>query len=139
MPTKPQPAPKPKPQILMAEDDPFISRMYELKLSEAGYDLTLVNSGSAAIDRIAAIKPDLIIMDINLAELSGFQVIETLKDQNYDFTKTKLLFLTNSVAEKDASRAAALGGEYMTKIDSTPRAVLEKIQQILDGAPPSGS
>ncbi len=117
--------------IVLAEDDPFISRMYQIKLSGTGYKVASADNGRAAAELIRAHTPRLILIDINMPELSGFEVIESLKSGNYDFDHTDVVFLTNSNRKEDVERANKLGGEYLIKADLTPKSVLELIDSKL--------
>jgi CheY-like chemotaxis protein len=126
-------APKPLngKSILLAEDDPFISRMYQTKLTSAGYGVTLVNNGRDAYEQIKSLDPDLIIMDINMPELSGFEVINAIKNEGSSSILDKTIVLTNSANPADHKQADDLGVDYMIKAEMTPRDVLEHINKKL--------
>jgi DNA-binding response OmpR family regulator len=64
--------------ILIAEDDPFISRMYEIKLSAAGFKVVVKNNGREAYETAKAENPSLLLLDINMPELSGLEVLAAL-------------------------------------------------------------
>src|SRR4029079_297326 len=61
--------------ILIAEDDPFISRMYQIKLESAGFHVIVKNNGRDAFEAIKADQPNLAVLDINMPELSGLEVL----------------------------------------------------------------
>lgn len=113
--------------IVLAEDDPFISRMYQIKLAGTGYKVASADNGRVAAELIRAKTPRLVLIDINMPELSGFEVIESLKSGSYNFDHTAVVFLTNSNRKEDVERAKKLGGEYLIKADLTPKSVLELI------------
>lgn len=117
--------------IVLAEDDPFISRMYQTKLGTSGYKVVAASNGREAANLINAHQPRLVLMDINMPELSGFEVVDMLKHDNYDFSKTTLIFLTNSTRKEDMERAKKLDGDYVVKADLTPKNVLEMIESKL--------
>lgn len=117
--------------IVLAEDDPFISRMYMVKLQGSGLNVVLARSGRAAVDLIAKHQPRLVMLDINMPELSGFEVYDVLKSNQYDWGRTEAIFLTNSSKKEDIDRAAKLGRDYIIKSDSTPKEVLEIIESKL--------
>ncbi len=117
--------------ILIAEDDPFIGRMYLIKLQGAGYSVVVVNSGRSAIEEVPVALPKLVLLDINMPELNGFEVYDVLKHNNYDFSRTKVIFLTNSNKKEDIERAKKLNCDYIIKSDSTPKQVLELIESKL--------
>ena len=117
--------------VIVVEDDPFISRMYEMKLAKAGYNIVMGANGKEGVDLINEHYPRLVLMDINMPEMTGTEAIEELKRQKYDFSQTAVVFLTNSNSSADIEKVAALGGEYLVKSDQTPKGVLELIQKKL--------
>ena len=116
-------------KILIAEDDPFISRMYETKLSRAGYNVTIKNNGRDALEAIKASQPDLIMLDINMPELSGFDVLAALKGDGFDLSTLKILILTNSSNAEHRTLADTYHAEFMIKAELTPQQVLERINE----------
>jgi DNA-binding response OmpR family regulator len=123
--------------ILMAEDDPFIARMYETKLRNAGYAVVVKNNGRDAYEEIKRSRPDLMIIDINMPELSGLELLSALSGEGYDFSTSPAMVLTNSGEPEDRAAAEKLGADYMVKAELTPQAVLEKINaKINSGTPP---
>ncbi len=113
--------------IFLAEDDPFISRMYNVKLESAGFKIVLASNGRDAYEQIKAVKPDLILLDINMPEMTGFEVVKALQtDGETDLIK-KITVLTNSANPADHQLAESLGIDYVVKADMTPHDVLDKI------------
>ena len=113
--------------ILIAEDDPFISRMYEIKLSNAGFAVIQKNNGRDAYEAIKAEKPSLAVLDINMPELSGLEVLGALQNDSFDFTNMPVIVLTNSSRIEDRKKAHSYGAEYLVKAELTPREVLNTI------------
>jgi CheY-like chemotaxis protein len=121
--------------ILIAEDDPFISRMYETKLRYAGFDVVVKNNGRDAYEEIKLKKPDLIILDINMPELTGLEVLSALQGDGFDFNTTPVMMLTNSANQSDRDTAKKYNVDYLIKAEMTPREVLELIHQKLNMQP----
>lgn len=119
------------PDVVVVEDDPFISRMYEIKLSKAGYHIAMGTNGHEAVKLIQQYHPKLALVDINMPEMTGIEAITQLKHDGYDFSKTKVVFLTNSNNPNDIEAAKAMGADYLIKADQTPRGVLELIKKKL--------
>ncbi|HVE80831.1 MAG TPA: response regulator [Candidatus Dormibacteraeota bacterium] len=128
---RPAPASKNGKKIFIAEDDPFISRMYNTKLSSAGYEVSTASNGRDAFEKIKVIRPHLVMIDLNMPELSGFEVLTALKGSGFDFKATKVVILTNSAQPGDQQKAQALGFDYLIKADLTPRNVLDYINSKL--------
>jgi two-component system cell cycle response regulator DivK len=116
--------------ILLAEDDPFISRMYQTKLTSAGFNVIWVNNGRDAFEQIKSSAPDLVMLDVMMPELTGFQVVTALKADGL-LVASKVMMLTNSASPKDRQQAASLGVDYLIKSDLTPREVLDHINKKL--------
>ena len=119
--------------ILLAEDDPFIARMYQVKLSSAGFGVTLKTNGREAYEAIKSDKPSLAMLDINMPELSGLEVLGALATDGFDFTATPVIVLTNSSDMDDRKKAEGYGAQYVVKAEVTPRQVLNLIDQKLGG------
>jgi DNA-binding response OmpR family regulator len=117
--------------ILIAEDDPFISRMYEIKLVSAGFKVILDTNGRDAFEAIKAEHPNLVILDINMPELSGLEVLGALQNDGFDFSGIPIIVLTNSSNMEDRKRATSFGADYLVKAEMTPRQVLDLIDQKL--------
>ena len=125
--------------ILIAEDDPFISRMYEIKLSSAGFRVILKNNGRDAFDEIKGEHPNLAVLDINMPELSGLEVLAALANESFDFTQMPVIVLTNSSSEDDRKVAEGYGADYLVKAEMTPRQVLDLIDDKLGLAKPKSA
>ena len=117
--------------ILIAEDDPFISRMYQIKLEGAGFRVIVKNNGRDAFEAIKAEHPNLAVLDINMPELSGLEVLSALQNDNFDFSSMPIIVLTNSSELSDRNTARSYGAEYLVKAELTPREVLNMISEKL--------
>ncbi|TAK89254.1 response regulator [Patescibacteria group bacterium] len=118
-------------RILIVEDDPFISRMYTAKLQTAGFVIELSSNGRDAYEKLKSQEYDLLLMDINIPELTGFEVLKALKNDGRSDIAKKAIVLTNSANPEDHGLADQLGVEYMVKSELTPHQVLERINQKL--------
>lgn len=117
--------------ILIAEDDPFISRMYQIKLESAGFNVIVKNNGRDAFEAIKSEQPNLAVLDINMPELSGLEVLSALQNDNFDFATMPVIVLTNSSELSDRNTAHSYGAEYLVKAELTPRQVLTMISEKL--------
>ncbi len=126
--------------VLIAEDDPFISRMYQIKLEGAGFKVIVKNNGRDAFEAIKSEHPNLAVLDINMPELSGLEVLGALQNDNFDFSAMPVIVLTNSSALSDRNAAHSYGADYLVKAELTPREVLNLISTKLGlTVPDSGS
>jgi two-component system, OmpR family, response regulator len=100
-------------RLLVVEDDPNILELLSASLRFAGFGVTTATSGSAAVNAARADRPDLIVLDVMLPDLDGFEVIRKLRDTG---TRTPVVFLTARDTTDDKIRGLTLGGDdYVTK------------------------
>ena len=100
-------------RLLVVEDDPNILELLSASLRFAGFNVTTATSGSAAVNTARAERPDLIVLDVMLPDLDGFEVIRKLRDGG---TRTPVVFLTARDTTDDKIRGLTLGGDdYVTK------------------------
>lgn len=114
--------------ILLAEDDLAIARMYQTKFEASGYKVTAVADGQAAYEALKADSPALALLDINMPELTGFEVLAKLKGK---LGGVKLIMLTNSSTDADRQSAASYGADYIVKAEYTPGSLLAHINELL--------
>lgn len=122
-------------KILIAEDDPFIMRMYQTKLEGAGFTVIVKTNGRDAFEAIKTDRPDLLLTDINMPELSGLEVLSALQGDGFDFTGMPIIVLTNSSNIEDRKIALSYGADYLVKAELTPRQVLDRIVEKLKATP----
>ena len=118
-------------KILVVEDDSFLLQMYATKLETEEYKVFTASTGSEALSLVEKEDLDLILLDLNLPEVDGFNVLEELKSN----PKTKhipVLVLTNFSQKEDIDRCLDLGAEdFLIKAHFVPSEVIEKIKKIL--------
>jgi DNA-binding response OmpR family regulator len=116
--------------ILIADDEPHIGRIIQLKLERAPYDVSLVADGRAAMERLASEEPiDLVLLDIMMPYLSGLDVLAELKQLPHR-RDTPVIILTAKGQEADRERARELGAaDFLTKPFS-PNKLLVRINEL---------
>ncbi len=120
------------PNILLVEDDSFISGMYQTKLANLGYEVEVIEDGQVAWERLQRDPlPDLVLLDIVLPQRDGFEILAAIRKQR----RTKdlpVILLTNLGQKPDVERGTKLGAdEYIIKAHYTPTEVVEKITKVL--------
>jgi DNA-binding response OmpR family regulator len=104
-----------EPKILVVDDNPKNREMASLVLEENGYKVTHANSGEDALEIIGKEKPDLILLDVNMGGMDGFQTCLQIKEdqKNRDIA---VLFFTGERAVEDIVRSFEVGGrDYVSK------------------------
>ena len=123
-------------RVLIAEDEPSIVLSLEFLLSEAGCEVLIAKNGAEAIALAEKHKPDLLVLDITLPVVNGFEVCSVLR-ANRDLADLRILLLTARGREHEVTRGLALGANaYMTKPFGT-RELMHTIGELL-APPPSG-
>jgi CheY-like chemotaxis protein len=119
--------------ILIIEDDPLMSRMYQKIFTFEGYDVEMAENGQAGLDMIRTKKPALVMLDVMMPKMNGFEVLETIKSD----PKTKaipVVMLTNLAGEQDAEAALAKGAiKYIIKSEHEPKEISDMVKEILAG------
>lgn len=113
--------------ILVVEDDDFIRDLFVTKLSSLAYKVEIAKDGREALEKIKTLKPSLVLLDLVLPQMDGFEVLGLLrKDQKV--SSIPIIVLSNLGEPRDIARAKALGArDYIIKANYTPSEVAEKI------------
>lgn len=118
--------------ILIADDEPNIVISLEFLLEREGYRVLVARDGQDALDAMARKQPDLVLLDVMLPRLSGYDVCQRIRD-NPAWAGVKVLMLTARGREVEIAKGLALGADaYVTKPFST-RDLLQQIRRYLGG------
>ncbi|MDR2232983.1 MAG: response regulator transcription factor [Tannerella sp.] len=117
--------------ILFADDDTKYALILKRFLENEGYAVTYVNNGLDAIDQFAAVKPGLVLLDINMPGLNGFEVAQKIRESDM---QTLIFFLTDRSDKTDRLKGFTLkGNDYLTK-PFYPEELIARIRERLDSA-----
>ncbi|OIP24523.1 hypothetical protein AUK11_03155 [bacterium CG2_30_37_16] len=120
-----------KPYILIIEDDPYILKMYELKLGMEGYEVKTAVNGKIGVEKVGEKKPDLILLDILMPEMDGFEVLEHLKGDP-DTKNLPVLVLSNLGQEDHINKVMSFGVQgFIVKSQYTPSQVVDAIKGVI--------
>lgn len=120
-------------KILIVEDDRYISKMYQLKLSLDGFDVQVADNGRVGIEKVKEFRPDIILTDILMPEMDGFDVIKAVKGDS-EFAGVPILIMSNLGQEDHIQKGLELGAiGYIVKSQVTPSKVVDKIKETLAG------
>ena len=116
-----------KKKILFIEDDAFLAKIYTQAIEEASFETILASSGEDGLKLARRAKPDLILLDILLPHMNGFEVLETLKSDP-SLSAIPVLMLTNMATREDVERADSLGATgYLIKAHTLPKEAVKKV------------
>jgi len=119
-----------KPRILVVDDEPEAVELLEFNLKQAGYAVSAAVDGAAALKKARTQSPDMVVLDVMLPEMDGFEVCKTLRHEPAT-SRVPILMLTAKAAEIDRVLGLELGADdYLTKPFS-PRELLLRIKKIL--------
>lgn len=119
---------KVKVKLLLVDDDEFLLDMYSLKFKEAGYNIDVATSGQDALDKLGKDSYDVILLDVVMPTLDGFEVLTRIRKDKLA-EGAIVIILSNLGQKEDIERGMELGAsDYIVKAHFTPREVVEKIE-----------
>lgn len=120
-----------KKKILLVEDDTALAAVYRSRLELEGFEIREVNNGEDALSAAVEFKPDLILLDAMMPKISGFDVLDILRNTP-DTTNIRVIMLTALSQPKDKERAEALGvDDYLVKSQVVIGDVVERVKHHL--------
>ncbi len=121
----------------MAEDDPFLSDIYNTKLKQAGFDVELAMTGEDCVQKLAGGAYDLMVLDIVLPQLDGWEILGRVKEMRAkdpagQINRMKIIILSNLGQKEEIKKGLDLGADgFMIKAHFTPSEVAEEIEKAL--------
>ena len=104
-----------KKKILLVEDDMALSAVYRSRLEIEGFDVREANNGEDALSATVEYRPDLILLDVMMPKISGFDVLDILRNTP-ETANVRIIILTALSQPKDKERAESLGvDDYLVK------------------------
>ena len=120
-------------RILIVEDDPLISRMYQTVFQFEGYDVDMGRNGEEGLAKLEKYIPTLILLDIMMPKMSGIEFLKEMK-KSPQMKNIPVVVLTNLSGMKDAEAALELGAvKYIVKSQNKPRQIVAQVKEILAG------
>ena len=117
-------------RILIVEDEPGLADVTRQQLEQAGYEAEVVLSGEEAITLVRSKEPDLVLLDLMLPNMDGYDVCSVLK-QDIRTQRIPVLVVTMKFHEKDRRRAEECGADAFVSRPWKTDALLAKIQMLL--------
>jgi len=114
-------------KILLIEDEEIMVDLLQKKLTQEGYKISVARNGEEGLKTVRKIKPDLVLLDIIMPKIGGFEVMEEMaKDK--DLKEIPIIIISNSGQPVELDRAQKLGAkDWLVKTEFDPREVLDKV------------
>ena len=120
--------------ILIVDDEPNIVVPLQFLMEQNGYSVIVAQSGEEALESVSKYKPALILLDIMLPGIDGFEVCEIVR-LNPEWKGIKIIFLTAKGRDVDIAKGMVLGAdEYITKPFSNKQ-IVESVKRLLEEQP----
>ena len=117
--------------VLIVEDDKFLIRLYEVRLSAEGFSIDVAENGDECLEKVQVNPPDAILLDLMLPLVDGFTVLEKLKSDEKTAHIPVIVFSSRSNPE-EISRVIDLGAEcFLPKVNTPPEEVGRRIRNAL--------
>ena len=117
-----------KRKILLVEDDTALASVYRSRLELEGFDVCEANNGEDALSLAVSEHPDLILLDVMMPKISGFDVLDILRNTP-ETTNIRVIMLTALSQPKDKERAEQLGiDDYLVKSQVVIGDVVERVR-----------
>jgi DNA-binding response OmpR family regulator len=118
-------------RILIVDDERFIAQALALRLQTAGYQTHCAHDGGSAVAAAAALKPDLVLLDIRMPDMDGFEAYEHMKACP-GFGATPVVFLSANVQESARQAALASGASEFLIKPYEAKDILSAVKAVLD-------
>ena len=117
--------------ILIVEDDKFLRELIARKLLEEEYEISEAVDGEEGIKKIKEEKPDLVLLDLILPGIDGFEVLSQMKEESA-LSSIPVIILSNLGQKEDVEKGLSLGAvDYLIKAHFIPGEIVEKIKNAL--------
>lgn len=117
--------------ILIVEDDKFLRDLISQKLSKEGYNIDQAVDGEEGVKKTKEIKPAIVLLDLILPGIDGFEVLTKLKEDP-ETKNIPVIILSNLGQREDVERGLKLGAaDYLVKAHFTPGEIIEKMKKIM--------
>ncbi len=117
--------------IMIVEDDPALVAAYEVKFAQEGYELLIATDGKQALDMLPGKVAHVVLLDLMLPEVSGFDVLSAMKKDSR-WQNVPVIILTNLSDDKDVAHGKELGAsDYLVKANMNIADILSRVKQEL--------
>jgi DNA-binding response OmpR family regulator len=123
---------KSKRRVLIIEDNEDIQQLYQYAFEESGYEVKISGNGLNGINDVVEYVPDVVLLDIMMPEMNGFEFLEALKNNTSLKVQIPIVVLSNLTQEHEKEKALQNGADlYLVKSDYEGLDLVEKINSFL--------
>lgn len=117
--------------ILLVDDDLTLLEMYEDRLKAEGFTIIQATNGEEALKKVREVKPSLVILDVMMPKVNGFDVLKNLR-ADPEFKNIPVIILTALIQDVDRAQGKKLGAtDYIVKSETMPGEIIDKIKKAL--------
>lgn len=118
-------------KILLIEDDPLLIDVYSTKLKQSGFEVRVVQSGEKALEAAEEQQPDLVLLDIVLPHIDGWDILHNLRSSE-KLRGARIVILSNLGQKEEIAKGLALGAaKYLIKAHYTPSEIVQEIINLI--------
>lgn len=118
-------------RILIIEDDKFLRELMSQKLLSLKYEVVQAIDGEDGLNKVKKVKPDLVLLDLILPGINGFEVLEQIK-ADPEISSIPVIILSNLGQREDIEKGLKLGAiDFLVKAHFTPGEIVSKIEKII--------
>lgn len=120
-------------KILIVDDDPMIVRMYQERFTRDGFEVILASNGEEGIEKAEKEKPDIILLDIMMPKMNGYEALKVLKEKK-ETASIPVIILSSIGADSDLIKKAKELGvtDVIAKGDVLAKEVVERVKAALE-------
>jgi DNA-binding response OmpR family regulator len=118
-------------KILIAEDEPDIRELINFTLRYAGHEVVVTHNGQEALDKIPIEKPDLVLLDVRMPRMSGYEACQQIK-ANQEVNHIPVVFLSAKGQESEVNTGLEVGAEEYILKPFSPDELIERVKIILN-------
>jgi len=116
-------------KLLIIEDDKVLNEMYALKFKKEGYEVESAYEWLEWLSKVASFNPDIILLDLMMPSMNGFETLEAIKNQTS--SECKIVIFTNIVDKEKIDKAIEMwADDYLIKADTTPKIAVKMVEEI---------
>ena len=121
-----------KKHIILVEDEETLANLIEAGLKKEGYEVEVARDGKEGLRSIEEGKPDLVLLDMMLPSMNGYEILEALNKKNGPDGFPPVIVISNSGESVEVSKILELGAkDYLIKAEFTPGEIVEKVKGVL--------